>query len=103
MPCRAEHPNLVALYEKYKDKGFTILQYSTDVLSAADKWKAAIVKDKLTWAQASELNGEEKISKMYGVQPIPDGFLIGPDGKILARGLRGKDLEDKLIEVLAQK
>ncbi len=103
VPCRAEHPNLVALYEKYKDKGFTILQYSTDVLSAADKWKAAIVKDKLTWAQASELNGEEKISKMYGVQPIPDGFLIGPDGKILARGLRGKDLEDKLIEVLAQK
>ncbi len=101
VPCRAEHPNLVALYEKYKDKGFDILQYSVDELNAAEKWKAAIVKDKLIWTQTSDLDGfESKVSKMYGVQPIPDGFLIDPNGKILARGLRGKELEEKLKSVL---
>lgn len=101
VPCRGQSPHLVKMYEKFKDKGFTILQYSMDDANAAAKWKAAIIKDKLVWTQISDLNGfESKVSKLYGVQPIPDNFLIDPKGIIIGRRMEGKELEEKLKELL---
>jgi peroxiredoxin len=101
VPCRQQSPHLIALYKKYGDKGFTILQYSMDDKTAAEKWKIAIRMDQLTWTQVSDLNGfESKVSKLYGVQPIPDNFLIDPQGKIIGRRLEGKELENKLNEVI---
>ncbi|MDZ4807655.1 MAG: TlpA disulfide reductase family protein [Bacteroidota bacterium] len=101
VPCRAQHPHLAEMYKKYGDKGFTILQYSVDEQNAADKWKAAIVKDKLVWTQASDLMGlGSMVAKTYGVQPIPDNFLIDPSGKIIGRRLEGKELEKILAELL---
>ena len=101
IPCRAQHPHLAEMYKKYSNKGFTILQYSVDEQNAADKWKAAILKDKLVWTQASDLMGlGSMVAKTYGVQPIPDNFLIDPSGKIIGRRLEGKKLEEKLKELL---
>ncbi|MEO5947705.1 MAG: AhpC/TSA family protein [Chitinophagaceae bacterium] len=101
VPCRAQHPHLAEMYKKYGDKGFTILQYSVDEQNAADKWKAAIVKDKLVWTQTSDLMGlGSMVAKTYGVQPIPDNFLIDPSGKIIGRRLQGKELEKILDELL---
>lgn len=101
VPCRAQHPHLKEVYKKYNDKGFTILQYSVDEKSAADKWKAAIVKDELVWTQTSDLAGlASMVAKTYGVQPIPDNFLIDPTGKIIGRRLQGKELEKMLDELI---
>jgi len=101
VPCRQQSPHLVDLYRKYGPKGFTIVQYSIDDKSAENKWKEAIDKDGLVWTQLSDLSGfDSKVTKLYGVQPIPDNFLIGPDGIIIARGLQGKALEDKLEQLL---
>lgn len=101
VPCRAQHPHLSEMYKKYSDKGFTILQYSVDEKNAADKWKAAIVKDKLVWTQSSDLMGlGSSVAKTYGVQPIPDNFLIDPNGIIIGRMLQGKELEEKLESLI---
>jgi len=98
-PCRAENPNLVAIYRTYKSKGFDILGVSMD----ADKkdWIDAIFQDKLTWTNVSDLKGDRCVPALiYGVSGIPDNFLIGKDGTILARNLRGQALIDKLQQVL---
>lgn len=101
VPCRAQHPHMKATYEKFKDKGFTILQYSIDVKKDEKKWKEAIVKDGLSWPQASDLaNGKAPVAELYGVQPIPDSFLIAPDGTILGRRLSHKALEEMLEKAL---
>ena len=100
VPCREEHPHLSGVYEKYRDKGFTIVQYSIDERSAIEKWKEAIKKDRLIWPQLSDLAGfRSPVAKLYGVQPIPDNFLIDPSGVIIGRRLRGKALEQKLAEI----
>lgn len=97
VPCRAQHPHMKVIYEKFKDKGFTILQYSIDVKKDEKKWKEAIVKDGLVWPQASDLSkGKAPVAELYGVQPIPDSFLICPDGTILGRRLSHQELEDLL-------
>lgn len=99
VPCRQQSPQLVALYKKYADKGFTILQYSLDDKNAAAQWKEAIRKDGLLWTQVSDLNGfDSRVAKRYGVQPIPDNFLIDPAGKILARGITGETLHSQLSD-----
>lgn len=99
VPCRAETPWLTAAYKKYKDKGFTILSVSLD--DNRKKWEDAIVKDEMVWANASELKAfNEPVAKLYGVQPIPDNFLIDPNGKIIARGLRGEELVTHLSGIL---
>lgn len=98
-PCRAENPNLVAIYRTYKSKGFDILGVSLD----QDKkdWIDAIFQDKLTWANVSDLKGDRCVpALMYGVSGIPDNFLINRDGTIIARNLRGQDLIDQLDKVL---
>jgi len=99
-PCRKENPNLVKTYNQYKDKGFEILGVSLDI----DKqyWINAIEDDGLTWPQVSDLKGDQnKAALMYGVSGIPDNFLIGPDGKIVDRKLRGDRLKEKLEEVFS--
>jgi peroxiredoxin len=101
VPCRKQSPQLKEVYKKYADKGFTILQYSVDEKKDADKWKAAIQKDGLLWPQISDLGGlESNVSKLYGVQPIPDNFLIDTKGVIIGRGFEPQELEEKLSKLL---
>lgn len=98
-PCRQENPNVVRMYQQYKDKGFDILSVSLD--SARDRWLQAIEADKLTWKHVSDLKGwSNEVAQMYEVQGIPKTFLIDPQGKIIATDLRGPTLEAKLKELL---
>ncbi|MDC0231302.1 thioredoxin-like domain-containing protein [Aureispira] len=98
-PCRKENPNVVRMYNKYKDKGFDILGVSLD--NNKDKWKAAIKKDNLTWHHISDLKGwSSALSKPYGVKGIPHTVLVDKEGVIIAKKLRGHALEAKLKELL---
>src|SRR5690606_24996709 len=73
VPCRALNPHLKEVYHKFKDKDFTIVQYSIDVKKDEQKWKDAIKQDGLPWTQLCDLsNGQAPVAKLYGVQPIPD-------------------------------
>jgi peroxiredoxin len=100
-PCRRENPNLVKAYDAYKDKGFTILGVSLDKPGDKDKWLEAIRKDGLTWTQVSDLKGwESEVAKLYEVNAIPMNFLISPEGKIIAKYLRGAALEEQLKKAL---
>ena len=99
MPCRAENPNVVRAYKAFHKKGFTVFGVSFD--KTHDKWVEAIKKDGLTWPQVSDLKyWSSEAGKLYGVQSIPHNVLIGPDGKIVAKNLRGEALMNKLKEVL---
>lgn len=102
VPCRAESPNLVKAYEKYKDKNFTILSISLDDQKDKQKWIDAFKKDGMTWTQLSDLKGyaEKGVRELYSVQGIPDNFLIDPQGKIIVRGLRGEDVSKTLNEII---
>ncbi|MBS1782326.1 MAG: AhpC/TSA family protein [Bacteroidetes bacterium] len=98
-PCRGENPNVVAAYHKFKDKNFAILGVSLD--SDKDKWQTAVKKDNLTWTHISDLKGWESIAaRDYSVESIPSNFLIDPSGKIIARNLRGEELQNKLASTL---
>ncbi len=98
-PCRIENPNVVAAYQQFKDKNFTVLGVSLD--QKKDKWQEAIAKDGLTWTHISDLAGWESIpARDYGVQSIPANFLVDPSGKIIARDLRGPELASKLAELV---
>lgn len=98
-PCRLENPNVVKAYEQFKNKNFTVLGVSLD--QEKDPWVKAIEKDKLNWTQVSDLQfWNNAAAQLYRVQSIPQNFLIGPDGKILAKDLRGADLTTKLCELL---
>ncbi|RKD87888.1 TlpA disulfide reductase family protein [Mangrovibacterium diazotrophicum] len=101
-PCRRENPNLVQAYNSYKDKNFTILGYSLDGGgNALNSWTEAIEKDGLVWNQISDLAGWQSLGvQLYGVNSVPTNFLIDPEGKIIAKNLRGEDLENKLKEIL---
>jgi thiol-disulfide isomerase/thioredoxin len=97
-PCRQESPVLVKAYEKYRAKGFDILSVSLD--EDKNKWIGAIKKDNLSWTHVSDLKGNEnQAALLYGVKSIPANFLIDPQGKIIAKGLRGADVERKLQEI----
>ena len=98
-PCREENPNVVLAYQKYHPKGFTILSVSLD--NSKDKWEEAIKHDKLNWNHVSDLKGwQSSVAVLYGVRGIPTNFLLDKDGKIIAKDLRGEDLEKKLAEVI---
>ena len=100
-PCRAENPNLLKAYNKFKDKNFTILGVSLDDEDGRKAWLHAVAKDGMPWTQVSELKGfKSKAAVDYGINAIPANFLIAPDGKIIARNLRGDELEKKLSQVL---
>ncbi len=97
-PCRRENPNVVRLYEKYKDQGFEILGVSLDRDRAS--WTRAIEQDKLTWLHVSDLQYFQGIAaRTYGVNAIPHTVLIDAEGKIIAKKLRGRQLERKLEEL----
>ncbi len=98
-PCRKENPNVVAAYNKFKDKNFTILGVSLD--QEKENWLEAIQQDKLTWTQISDLKyWETPVVGLYQFDGIPFNVLVDPQGKIIATGLRGAQLEAKLAEVL---
>ncbi len=98
-PCRAENPNVVKIYNRFKNKNFTVLGVSLDQQKEA--WLKAIEKDNLTWTHVSDLQQwNNAVAQLYRVQSIPQNFLIDPKGKIVAKDLRGEDLEKKLCEYL---
>ena len=98
-PCRAENPNVVALYAKYHAKGFNILSVSLD--KEASDWKAAITKDKLTWNHVSNLKEfEDPIALQYGINAIPTIFVLDAKGVIVAKDLRGEELNAKIASLL---
>jgi peroxiredoxin len=100
-PCRMENPNVVASFNKFKARNFTVLGVSLDQPGKKDNWMAAIHKDNLTWTQVSDLKGwENSAAKLYRITGIPFNFLIDPQGKIIGKNLRGPDLDTKLCEVL---
>lgn len=97
-PCRDENPNVVRLYEKYKDKGFEVFGVSLD--RTRDMWLKAIEEDKLKWTQVSDLKYfNSEAASIYQINAIPATYMIGPDGNILAKDLRGVSLEKKLAEL----
>lgn len=101
-PCRAENPNVVAIYNEFHAKGLNIISVSLD--KEASKWKEAIAKDKLTWNQVSNLKfWEDPIALTYGVKSIPATFLLDANGTIVAKDLRGAELKAKITALLAAK
>ena len=98
-PCREESPTLVRLYNKYKQNGFDILSVSID--SDKSRWENAINKDGYVWQNVSELDGYSgATAALYTVTAIPNSFLLDKNGKIIAKNLRGKNLENKLVELM---
>jgi peroxiredoxin len=94
-PCREENPNVVNAYNAYKDKNFTVLGVSLD--KTKEDWMAAIEKDKLAWTHVSDLQDwENAAARLYKLNSIPANFLLDPEGKIIARDLRGADLQAAL-------
>lgn len=101
-PCRAENPNVVNAFHTYKNKNFTVLSVSIDDISAKDRWLKAIADDHLNeWTNVSELAGTaNKISGLYGLKSIPQNVLVDPNGRIIAKNLRGDALQEKLAAIL---
>jgi thiol-disulfide isomerase/thioredoxin len=97
-PCRAENPNVLKAYNLYKDKNFTVLGVSLD--DKGENWKKAIKDDAMPWTQVSDLKGwNNEVSTYYGIRGIPSTLLIDPNGKIIAKDLRGEILNKKLEEL----
>lgn len=99
-PCRRENPNVVSMYKKYKDKGFTVYSVSLDKDPGA--WKEAIKSDGLIWPNhvSDLMMWDTPLTRTYGFNSIPYTVLVGRDGKIIGTNLRGATLEQKLKEVL---
>ena len=98
-PCRAENPNVVAAYHKYKSKGFDVFSVSLD--KDSEKWKQAIQKDHLEWtSHVSDLMAwQSPVVQLYNFNAIPTNVLIDKKGNIVAKNLRGDELEKKLQEI----
>ena len=98
-PCRGENPNVVAAYNQFKNKNFTVLGVSLDKDKAS--WLKAIKDDGLTWQHISDLKywGSAAVP-LYGLDGIPFNVLVDPQGKIIASNLRGANLDAKLKEIL---
>jgi peroxiredoxin len=98
-PCRMENPNVVAAHEQFKSKNFTVLGVSLD--RSKDAWIKAIHDDNLAWTHVSDLKfWQNEAAAKYKIESIPQNYLIDPQGKIIARNLRGEALSAKLCEVL---
>jgi peroxiredoxin len=99
-PCRMENPNVVKAFHQYKDKGFTVLGVALERPEAHEKWMKAIHTDQLVWTQVSDFKYfENEAAKLYGIRAIPQNLLLDPQGKIIAKNLRGEALEEKLAEI----
>lgn len=100
-PCRAENPNVVKAFNRFKDKNFTVLGVSLDKPDGKEAWQKAIMNDHLTWTHVSDLQfWNSSVVALYGFDGIPFNVLVDPTGKVIGQGLRGEDLENKLTEVL---
>jgi peroxiredoxin len=100
-PCRMENPNVVQNYKKFSPKNFTVLGVSLDRPGQKNKWIDAIHEDSLTWTHVSDLQfWNNAAAKIYKIQSIPQNYLLDPEGKIIAKNLRGEALEAKLCELL---
>ncbi len=98
VPCRAENPNVLAAYEKYKDKNFQVISISLD--SNKGSWQKAVVDDKLPWKQLCDFKADQsEVVKLYEIYSVPANVLIDPNGKIIGKNLRGKALHDRLAEL----
>lgn len=99
-PCRAENPNIVKMYAKFHPKGFEILGVSFDEKRDRQNWLSAIHHDGLTWQQVSNLTGwDNEAAKLYFIRLIPQNVLLDPNGRIIAKNLRGEALGKKLSEL----
>jgi peroxiredoxin len=97
-PCRAENPNVVAAYNKYKDKNFTILGVSLD--KKKENWIQAIKEDQLKWTHVSDLAyWDSKAVSTFNFNGIPYNILIDPEGNVVGESLRGESLDNKLHEI----
>ncbi len=103
-PCRKENPNVVKQFNKYKDKNFTVLSVSLDKPEARQAWLNAIHKDQIgMWTHVCDLNGfDGEVANGYCVKSIPTNFLIGPDGKFIARNLYGDALDKELSKIFSK-
>lgn len=100
-PCRMENPYVVAAFNKYKDKGFTVLGVSLDQNKNA--WLHAIEKDNLTWTHVSDLKAwSNEVAQAFGINSIPQNILIDKQGIIIAKNLRGNALDEKLKEIFGE-
>jgi peroxiredoxin len=100
-PCRQENPNVVRVFNKYKDKGFTVLGVSLD--SKKEDWLQAIQQDGLTWTHISDLKRwQSEAAKTYNITGIPFSVLVDPKGIIVDKNLRGPALEKRLVELLGK-
>jgi peroxiredoxin len=100
-PCRQENPNVVRVFNKYKDKGFTVFGVSLD--RTKEDWIKAIKEDNLTWTHVSDLKyWQSEAAKTYGITGIPFSILLDPNGVIIAKNLRGQALEAKLAEIFGK-
>jgi peroxiredoxin len=100
-PCRGENPNVVANFNQYKNRNFTVLGVSLDRANGRDAWLKAIETDGLAWTQVSDLKfWKNDVAQLYGINSIPQNFLVGPDGRIVAKNVRGEELGKKLAAVL---
>ena len=100
-PCRRENPNVKAMYQKYKEKGFDILGVSLD--REEGSWKKAIEQDGLIWHHISDLKGwSSEHAQLYSVTSIPQTLLLDKEGKIIQRNLRGEQLGEKLREIFGE-
>lgn len=101
-PCRVENPNVVAAYHQFKDKNFTIFGVSLDRPGQKEAWLKAIADDELQdWPHVSDLLfWQSPVVELYAIQGIPQNFLLDPEGKIVAKNLRGEELHTKLAEIL---
>lgn len=101
-PCRQENPHVVAAYNNFKNKGFTIMGVSLDNPGKREDWVKAIADDQLgQWTNVSDLKGwKTDVVKLYSIRSIPQNFLLDKEGKIVASNLRGDALEAKLAELL---
>lgn len=98
-PCRAENPNLLKAYKQFKDKNFEIVGVSLDETKTS--WLGAVKQDGMPWVQVSDLQGfKSDVAVKYGISAIPQNFLINPEGIIIAKNLRGEDVDQKLAKLI---
>jgi peroxiredoxin len=100
-PCRAENPNMIALYNKYKEKGLEIISVSIDAVKDKDKWIEAIKTDGITWLQVWDDKGET--NKAYGITAIPRTYLLDEKGNVVVKDLRGEELNKAVEKLLGDK
>ncbi|MFD1875254.1 redoxin domain-containing protein [Hymenobacter bucti] len=101
-PCRKENPNVVAMYSKYHGQGFEVVGVSLD--AKKEPWLKAIETDGLAWTQLSDLQGwKNAVALQYGIAAVPQNFLVDPQGKVIAKNLRGEELQAKLAQLFAAK